>query len=349
MPDWSDAAYETTFREFFGEGSDAGQPSEVRFARGVQRMVSRRTEVAGGVPAASVFLLSRCPDELAPDSTQAWMLDTGAVPLEGAIWFLGPTSGFGRQVEHTFGEDFNALLAYVVDELGLGDVPAVVLLPSDAHDAVRMFPMGLSCGDVYEDLKVSTAPATLARAFATIDRLHENQLVTPIAQSGGNKLWSDAEQFIPVHEAELALQSYVETALWAALWNCKIKVEDSGVAGRLDVGIWGMRADGSVSCVVVLELKVLRARRSSGTKVQASTIRTWVSDGLDQAYSYAHEKGAPEAALCCFDMRKEFTGEDCFVDVQERAESLGVELRAWHLFGRLKDYRAHQSALGLGV
>lgn len=347
MPEWSDEAYDTTLRKFLGEGADADQSAEVRFARGVQRIVSRRIEVAGGATTPSVFLLARCPEPLMEESRQAWMLDTGAVPIGGAIWFLGPSSGSGRQVSHTFGEDFNRLLAYVADELGLGNMAAAVLLPNDAHDAVRVFPRGLSCGDTYEDLKVSTAPATLARVSEIIDRLHAKQLVTPIAQSAGNKLWSDAAKFIPVPKAELALQSYVETALWAALWNCKVKVEDSGVAGRLDVGIWGLRPDGSVTCAVVLELKVLRARQSSGRAVSATEIKTWVSDGLEQAYAYAQQQSAPEAALCCFDMRQAFTGDGCFVDIQSRAAGLGVELRAWHLFGRLKDFRAHRAALGL--
>ena len=347
MPEWSDAAYDATLRAFLGEGADADQPDEVRFARAVQRIVSRRNDVAGAAAVPSVFLLARVPEALIEESAHAWMLDTGEVPIEGSIWFLGPSPASGRFVSHRFDQDFNALLAHVADDLRLGTVAAVVLLPSQVMDTVRVFPRGLSDGDFFEDLVVSPVPVTLDRACDVLDRLHSNQLVTPIAQSEGNKLWEDAENFIPVRKAELSLQSYVETALWAALWNCKIKVEDSGVAGRLDVGIWGLRADGGVRCAVVLELKVLRSRRSSGAEVNPTEIRTWVADGLDQAHAYAQEQKALEAALCCFDMRREFTGDGCFVEVQARAVGLGVALRAWHLFGRVKDYRAHQAALAL--
>ena len=347
-PDWSTESYAATVREHFGEGADLGQPPFVQFSRGVQRIVSRHVRNGLELEGAAVLLLARCPDMLLEDSESMWAIDTGEVQIGGAVWFLGPASSAGRRLAHEFGSDFNSLLRYVVEELGLGEVPAALAFPGQNSTLLRLFEDGFANGDHFNDVEVDRAGVSLEFVFSVLDRLHSEKLVTPSAQPSGNRLWKDPQSWTPVRTAESAVQSYVETALCGALWDCRVKAEDPGIAGRLDVAVWGRVGDDAVRCYVVLELKVLRAFTSGGKAIGPGIIANWVSEGVGQAHAYAEERSAREWALCCYDMRKVDTGQACFDHVVERATGLSVELRAWHLFGREEDFRAHRAELALG-
>ncbi len=124
--------------------------------------------------------------------------------------------------------------------------------------------------------------------------------------------------------------------------------EQTAVPGRLDLEI--EQSDpldrGKITRHAVLELKVLRSFRSSGTTVSPTETLDWVESGVRQAASYRDERGALAAALCCFDMRNEHTGEKCFEHVQELANSLIVELRHWFVFGTSEQYREFSTGGG---
>ncbi|WP_409141902.1 hypothetical protein [Cellulosimicrobium sp. RS] len=204
--------------------------------------------------------------------------------------------------------------------------------------------------DDFEVLSVEARPVSLEEVFATLDRLHQNQLVTPIAQSAGNKLWKNAERFYPVTNAELVAQSYVETALWARFSHCRVRAEGSQVSGRFDVALLEYDVSGDSAftrCYAVLELKVLRSFGENGSSVTSGYNRDWVRKGMEQAFAYAEELQAEVKALCCFDMRSTDTGVECFEHVLSDAAKLDVNLRRWHLYGRLSDYRAARSARAL--
>jgi hypothetical protein len=341
---WSDDDYLGTLRQFFGAGADAGQSDLVRFIRSVQSVVRKRVEVTPTDCSPAVFVLGRCPREILENTARARMLDTGATALEGAIWFVGPALGFARRLEHGCGDDWNALFGLVSDGLGVGALPAIVFLPGVSLTSVRVYPSGLEAEDDFDVLSVVHEVVTLPEVFEILDRLHSKRLITPVVQTRGNKLWKDHQKFIPVEQTELALQAYIEIALFSALANCNIKVEETAVAGRLDIAIWGLDygdVDGSTLCYAVLELKILRSFTSGGNPVFPGEIRDWVSSGVDQAHAYALDNRALAKALCCYDMRQVLTRDECFLEVAEQAQTLGVVLRVWHLFGRLSDYRAH--------
>jgi len=86
-------------------------------------------------------------------------------------------------------------------------------------------------------------------------------------------------------------------------------------------------------------LKVLRSFGSTGSTYSESETLTWVEDGLKQAVAYRDERGVLSAALCCFDMRCDVTGDACFAHVASDAIKLNVLLRCYHLFATSKDYR----------
>jgi len=65
----------------------------------------------------------------------------------------------------------------------------------------------------------------------------------------------------------------------------------------------------------------------------------WVESGVKQAFAYGKDRSARATALCCFDMRKEQTGEACFDHVRDTATELAVQLRVWFLFASAEEFR----------
>ena len=85
--------------------------------------------------------------------------------------------------------------------------------------------------------------------------------------------------------------------------------------------------------LAVLEIKVLRTFSDTGkTGYSDKKNLTWIEDGIKQAAAYREEHGHRVAVLCCFDMRKEDTGEECFEPFRSLAETRSVDLRRWYLF-----------------
>lgn len=347
--DFADDRLRETLVKNIGVGADSGQPTGVRFLRSVQSLVRKRIDVHADGDLPAVFLLNESLE--VPDGARRMgMIDYGDKPIEGQIWYAGPALGFARALDHECGHDDVALFEMVRLHLGEGATPAVVFLPRISRTTVRYYPDGLASEDDFEVLSVEARQVSLEDIFATLDRLHINQLVTPIAQSAGNKLWQDADRFYPVSNAELVAQSYVETALWARFSHCRVEVEKSQVSGRFDVALleYGISGDSVFTrCYAVLELKVLRSFGKNGTRVSDTFNQDWVRKGLDQAFAYAEELKAESKALCCFDMRTTDTGAECFSHVITDAARLDVALRRWHLYGRLSDYRNAVSSRAL--
>jgi hypothetical protein len=340
-PAFADERLRETLVNYIGVGADSGQPPEVRFLRSVQNVVRKRISIEES-DSPAVFLLNQ--SRQIPNGTRRMgMIDNGDKLLEGRIWYVGPSLGFARAIDHECGKDDIALFGKVVDELDQGSTPTVLFLPHIDRTSVRFYPFGLLREDEFETLSVEAQPVSLNEIFVTLDRLHEKQLVTPNAQSVGNKMWKDSEKFFPISNAELVAQSYVETALWARFSHCRVVVEVSQVSGRLDVALVGHDISAgapSAPCYAVLELKVLRSFSEGGNPVADLFNKNWVKKGMQQAFSYAEEMRADAKALCCFDMRKTDTGDQCFAHVATEASTLNVVLKKWHLFGRLVDYRA---------
>ena len=88
--------------------------------------------------------------------------------------------------------------------------------------------------------------------------------------------------------------------------------------------------------LAVLELKVLRSFSEGGASYSDRKNRTCVEDGIKQAGAYRQEHRHRVAALCCFDMRKEDTGEECFEPWRTLAVIRSVALKRWYLFATSK-------------
>lgn len=354
MPDrtedtWADARLLKTSLEFFGAGDDVGQPSGIRFLRGVARLIKKRLrkEIPPVDAAPAVFLLLPSPPPSLVDAKleQHPMLDNGLTAVEGRIWLVGPLVNHGRCMPLVAESDAD-LFELLISVLGLGNVPAVVFDPRTDERELRYYRSGLEDIDQCEIVSVLHGAVSLEDVFQIIDRVYEKKLVTPDAQSVPAPLWADSEKHWPVDNAEVRVQMYLDTALHIAFPWCRITGEQPGINGRTDLEV--EEIDPTTKRIikhVLLELKVLRDFGSTGRPKSAASNKKWVDEGVDQAHCYAKERGTVAYVLCCFDMRKAFTGQTCFDHVYGKASRLDVALRCWHLFSSAKDYRAHKTAV----
>lgn len=354
---WADAELLATAAEFPGVGSDAELPDLDRFRAGVSRLVAKCRAAAiqaGADPADAatepcVFLLEPAgpPESFVDRCSRAPMLDRGRERLEGRVWFVSHVVTVGRWMSATFDED-DGLFAFVTEDLALGATPAVLYDPRPPGPELRVYPNGLGDPEVVESLHIAQSDISIEEVFSRIDVLHRNQLVTPGSQSAGAKVWEDASKGRASARAEDVLSGLVAAGLQTAFPMCKVRVEQPGPSGRLDIEIEErILADpGAVKRHAILELKVLRGLNSRGTPASRRTVNKWINDGVVQAASYRDDKDALAAALCCFDMRREFSGHDCFSVVSKLALELDVRLRTWHLFQSSSDFRRHQAESG---
>lgn len=334
---WSPEELRSTLQQFSGAGADSDIDDDgTRFFCGVARLVRRREAVDhnGHDPRnLSVFLLS--PDAsgqcgLERDPT----LETGQTTIAGKVWFVSPAvvSGKARQLEAT---DADSVFRTVTDDLGLGHVPAAVVDPRGQRTEVRYYPKGLAHPDNRRMVRLHCSDVDLPQVCDVIQRVYEQCLVTPDAQSQGNRLWTDPRQFRPYTNAEHRVQAYLKPAFAAALPTCRIYDEFAGTMGRADLHIEEpdpLNRE-NVTFLAVLELKVLRSYSDSGNTTYADTDAVeWIKKGVKQAGTYRRERGHRVAVLCCFDMRKEDTGEACFSGIRDLAEEQKVALRRWYLY-----------------
>jgi hypothetical protein len=345
---WSDEQLLRTAGNYGGVGDDSDQPDTVRFLRGVARLVKKRLRSAAKpAQAPAVFLL--CPTEpqtVDKDILKSYpMLDNGLTPVEGRLWLVGPVVVSGKCMPLDVVED-SELFEIVVGQLKQGDVPAVIYDPRTDPAQIRYYCAGLQDADTCKVLDVPMELVDLQHILAVVDQVHETVLVTPDAQSQVAKLWQNARLYRPVQNAELTIQGYLQTAFCVAFPTCTVRREQPQVTGRLDIEIEEKDSErpGYVIKHAVLELKVLRSFGSTGTAYTEDETRTWMDEGIDQAYAYREERGSLQSALCCFDMRKSHAEVSGFEELVERAARLNVTIRVWCLFPSAKAYRAFLSS-----
>src|SRR3954453_17710493 len=96
-PEWKDDDLLGTLHDYFGAGSDAGLPDEVRFLVNVATLVEKQLDREAPPQTPAVFLLFPTFKDLVPETREVPMLDNGMTELGSAIWFVGPVFGQARQ------------------------------------------------------------------------------------------------------------------------------------------------------------------------------------------------------------------------------------------------------------
>ena len=138
------------------------------------------------------------------------------------------------------------------------------------------------------------------------------------------------------------VQAHVKISLVSRFPFCTIRHEQSQQTGRNDLEI--EEADpfdnNSVVRHAIIELKVLRSFRSTGTPVPEADADESIKEGIQQAAAYRAVKSAHWSALSCFDMRSNDAGYDaCFSHVKEYASKKDVVLWRWFLYESSASYR----------
>lgn len=337
-----------------GIGADADLPDEVRFVAGIAKLIrARRTNKSadqdGQLPALFLLAPTYEPVKAAMRLKRVPRLQAGLEPLTNRIWFMQATALSGKSMEHHF-TDIDDLFQYVVAEMDLGDVPAVLYNPLEVPATLVFYERGVSSVEVAQDSQLEQVEITLEKIFEAIDGIHMNNLVTPEANSKAGQLWKNRAKFWPVQQAEDVVQLYLKAGLAATFPTCTIRVEQTQNTGRLDLEIEesNFRNPSTVVRHALLELKVLRSFRSSGGTVSSGETHDWVRKGMEQAAAYREERGTTKAALCCFDMRSADTGEECFNHIATDADKLAVTLKRWYLYSTSAAYRTARASSRLG-
>ena len=343
VPGWSLESLRRTVDEHLGLGDDAALLPQFRLLIAVASLYRLREgnrEPSEDGRLGAFLLMPRAPEELVPLTKDVPILDNGQHPLTGRVWLVPEVAYSGRYLDLDDPDD--PTLFETVGRLGLGSVPAVIVEPRTEPVSLRFYPRGLIERDFRVVFPLRPGEAvTLESVIEATDDLHQEVLITPSRQETAGRLWATDNAF-PVTDAEAVVQMLLVTVL-------KVRYVRRGVKVRSELPTSSGRLDIQIDCVdpvsrkittyVVIELKVLRSRRSKTTTVSENETRRWVKEGVEQAATYGPDRGALSSALFCFDMRTTDTGDSIFSHVVDYAAENGVALRRWYIYASDKAFR----------
>lgn len=329
---WTAEELHATLRGSSGAGSDQDLDDTIRFVRGVAQLVRQREAVNDDPSSLSVFLLApNRPHDAGFERDP--LLHAGQTALAGKIWCVNAPvkTGWGTDLGTA---DHDEIFVTVTDELELGDCPAIIVDSRLEVTRVHHYPSGLASPDECVPVSLRTGDIDIYSLSAVVGRVYHRFLKTPDAQPLATRLWSDSRRHRPDAKAEHKIQALLLAAFGEALPTCRVWHEFAGAMGRADIHITEHDPldQSRVTHLAVLELKVLRSFSDGGTSYSDSHNQGLVKKGIEQAGAYRAEHGHRVAALCCFDMRENDTGEECFESWRELAETMIVSLRRWYLF-----------------
>ena len=335
-----------TARAYLGVGADEGLPSSVRMMSAIARLANSRSAVATAASdpiEPSVFLLNADPSQdIRARAVYAPMLDNGLERIAGRLWHINELAVVGWALDLQSGPD--ADLFHLVETLGAGETPAVILEPRTSPSTLRLYPDGLGHpASVTLARLVDEDTIDLESILASIGRIHARHMQTPTAQDARVRLWKNSGRCWPSEDAEALVQHELNVGLSMAYPQLTIRKEQTGIPGRLDLMVERDHTEtpGQVTIFAVLELKVLRAFTHTGGAVHATTNDDAIRDGIQQAADYRQDRNARSAALCCFDMRCEPSGDVCFDPYRSDAAAANVTLRLWFIFSSARAFRRH--------
>lgn len=350
---WSGDDFRATVQTAIaGLGLNAGVPDAVRFLASVVRLVRLRlvADSSGNDPLLpSVFVLKPSPPVVARALSHAPVINSGQVPIAGKIWFVSEFANSGRAIEVSNPSDLAEVFSVIVNELELGEVPALLFDPRTATNEVRYYAKGLAFDDECDKCDLSAEALSIERIFDVIDKVWLASLAVPKLTQPFS-IWINASKNVPDDQAESKIQGLLRTGLQAAIPSCEPRVEFDFKTGRADIVIEeaDLLEQSKVIYRAILELKVFRSRSSNNKPVAKAVAVRAANDGIDQVVAYAAERKAPLAALCCFDMRSACEGSGALpADVRKNAAAYSVRLAVWFLFSSaamLRQFKKHSGS-----
>lgn len=330
---------------YAGLGADDKLPPDIRFLTNVAKLIAKRNVLdneASDPHSLAVFLLApSTTEELKKIAHRVPILNNGATTLNGHIWLVAEVVNSGLKLEDQIPDDDDELFKFVVDSLGLGEVPAVIFDPRDLTPMIRFYSSGLLNPNECETYPAIGNEVTNDKIFDVIERIYKQCLVTPDSHSVAVKLWKRPDRCWPSSNAESVVQAILRSGLAAQFGTCDIREEQPTTVGRTDLEIEEKVLDqpGIVIRHALIELKILRSFGETGDSVSETKTLEWVDSGLEQAFAYRNDKGFKNAALCCFDMRSQDDKDACFNQVRDKASTLQVVLGRWYIYSSSKRYR----------
>jgi hypothetical protein len=342
---WGIDELRATFDLFGGAGSDSEIRSEIRFLRAAARLIWKRgTRADAGEDSSHLAVLiletRERDDPFLTEFELEPMLDQARATINGRLWLANEQLNFGHFREHDrAGSD---LFSWIVDDLALGNRPAIVFDPTTDGGELRYYEAGLSdLGNVKPYPVGYIRPVSFEEVKEVIDLVHVESLISPQHQVNNVSTWKSPQRRWASDNAEAVIQAQLKVGLKQAFLFCDVSKEGPVSAGRFDLTISYIDPQTKArTCYGVLELKALKSFGSTGGAYTEATNITAIRDGLVQAYSYRDDLEAAWSALCCFDMRSsEDVAESCFDSVRADATAHEVHLTRWRLFHTVKAYR----------
>ena len=337
-----------------GLPGEAGASLIARFTRRVADLIATR-QAKGEHGDFAVFLQS---DKVTADaekckSVEMPLLSHGADPVSNSVWLS--SSNLGKTFRLCLQWSDAGSLYAAIREVGLGAVPALVVDFRGTAPIGRLYRLGLDMTDIFDNISFDNAPLTERQIKEALDRFHAASLRTPllVVEAHAQRVWRDAGKGVPEPRPEEKIQGRAIESLRGAFPRHDLRGEPVTEDGRADIVISRKSVTkGNLQAVIhewILELKALTDTTSEGNKSTAS-IPDAVRSGLEQAMAYRFRLNALNAAVCCYDMRKNDEGDiACFAHIATDAASANVPLWRWYLFRSAAVSRAAQGFVKTGI
>lgn len=185
---------------------------------------------------------------------------------------------------------------------GLGDTTAVVLGINNGN--VVYLPNGINGSHWLLKLNSTDNPLDDLTLSAYLNNFTEENLNSPEVRGD---IWIDASQWIPKKLAEKAIQKMLVIGLRTAFLEHVVIAETTLTNGRTD--LWIKSRNSASPENIILELKAVRSKNSSGKSVADAIMLKHLDEGVTQASEYRKKVGGTAAYLCVYDMRKAKGGD----------------------------------------
>lgn len=325
-------------------------PSDWIAIQAIAKAVSARIrngDFESDVKQLSAFLIStRARDDAEQLSAQKEpIVDNGAIMFAGSLWIAGPAfrSAYKRSFEGTTTPEIFVEL----EKLGLGQSPIFLFDPNASDCELRFYAKGVAEADIVQRFLILQHEFSIEALDRVLQRFYETSLITPDAQIGPVTSWSDARGYVPIPQTEAFLQNSLKIALNVGFqhpYTCEF--EKPGTEGRCDLMLVSCHPTQKNTYVhhAVMELKVLRSLTSGKNPVSTASRKDAIEKGLKQAMAYKSQNGANVAMLCCFDMRTvaHCDHDNCFAPITVPANTAGINLRRYRLYGSSDDLRTEK-------
>lgn len=284
-----------------------------RFAGEVRRLVENRATKGWPFEQAdsqtAVFVMVDYPRLVVERISACTVFDLPDVNMSlfGRIFFLTRDASNGGHIEFPCKD---AEIINWLEDNGFEQAPIVIAHKGTMKMSIRR--CGIADDAIHEVIRDKPPKLTISELQDALDHFHLDRLVSPTQCGPG--IWESkrARQYVPVHQAEKAIQSKMGDLLSGWFRGLvRVEAEDSTPVGRIDIRLLSPSdGDAGLHYWAIIELKVAKSFRnapfgSCAKTVSESTNIDDIVEGVIQADSYRAIRELKDGFLEVFDMRKD--------------------------------------------